>query len=97
MFEFMEYINKQNDTVRVYEENETLVIINWDTKKTDFIEDFKNPTWLLCKKLQNELDEIVYIHEDYIQGIIFETEEDGNMEELKQTIIEFCKDNYIKF
>lgn len=97
MFKFLEYTTRCSDTIKVYEENETMVIINWDKKEVDFIEDFKNPIWLLCERLQIELEDIVYLHEDYVQGIIIETEEDGNMEKLKNEILSFCQYNCIKF
>ena len=104
MFKILQYVDENYDDIKVYwsEEDEALVIINWNTKRTNIIEDYKNFTYLLCKYMNNSINEMVYMHEDEIKPMLSELEEYEECDELekftklKTMILEYCEDNCIE-
>ena len=103
MLKILQYVDESYENIKVYwsDEDEAIVIINWTRQRTHIIDDYKNFMYLLCKYMNNSIDEIVYMHEDEIKPILSEIEEFEEIDEiekfpkLKKMILEYCEDNCI--
>ena len=97
MHEFMKYHTTNWETVSLYysHDKEVTVIINWDTQETEIIDDLKNPTYFLCKYVNNNIDSIAFIDEDYIPSIYDEMTESEDFAVFKEILLIHCIENAI--
>lgn len=102
----IEYVNKKNESVYLYyeEDNETNVLVNYNTKQCEVFNDVKNDLydimWYLCKDEVSYFDYInknllITLYEE-INYIINDDMLYNNPKKLYSTMLDYIKDNNIE-